>query len=217
MKFVIVAVLTVAVAAIVCLAHGRASRIQSEPGFRDFVKEPDLWNEIIHAREEADLAAEQATLGDAEDLAKQIERYVFGSETRGELWALGRRLKELSPKTNEALLRILKDESNKPKLVELRKGMFLEEAPVMRVCELFDGNMPSDAIELLAPYLSHESAQIRKECSLAIAETGLAEALPTIKQSLADEDEYVRSYALIGMERAHEYNRLSDHVGSEVI
>lgn len=133
------------------------------------------------------------------------------------MWAVGRQLGELSPKTNDALLSILRDKANEAKLAELRPGDLLEEAPVMRVCELFDGNMPAEAIELLEPYLSHESDQIRKDCILAVAESGWPEALPAIKRALADEDEYVRSYSLMGIGRAIKSGALSEGIRDGVI
>ena len=218
-KLVILGVVILVVIGIGLLrfTRGKTDSAQSEPGFREFVKDPDLWNEMIAESEEAGIAAQDAAAWDSEQLAQQVERYVFASETKRELWALGRQLKELSPKTNESLLGILKDKSNAAQLEKLRPGDLLEEAPVMRVCELFDGNMPSEAIELLVPYLAHESDQIRKDCILAIAESGLQEALPGIKQALADEDEYVRSYALMGMKRAIESETLSSELRSGVI
>ena len=76
----------------------------------------------------------------------------------------------------------------------------------MRVSSRFDGNLPT-----------HESDEIRKTCILAIAASGLAEALPAIKQSLADDDEHVRSYALMGMERAKEADKLSTEISSGVL
>ncbi|WP_160168332.1 DMP19 family protein [Novipirellula maiorica] len=87
----------------------------------------------------------------------------------------------------------------------------------MRVCELFKGNMPAEAFPLLQPFLAHESDEIRKSCILAIAETGSAESLPVIEQGLNDEDEYVRSYALMGMQRAIEANKLSPTVATGVV
>ncbi|GAB5405033.1 MAG: hypothetical protein Aurels2KO_32640 [Aureliella sp.] len=218
-KFIVTAVVILAVAgvAIFLLFREREQPAQTEPGFREFVKDPGLWNEMNEANEEAAAAAAAAAQWDDDQLAKEVERYVFSPKTSRDLWSIGRQLGELSPKTNDALLYILRDKANEAKLAELRPGDWLEEAPVMRVCELFDGNMPAEAIELLEPYLSHESDQIRKDCILAVAESGWPEALPAIKRALADEDEYVRSYSLMGMGRAIESAALSEEISDGVI
>ncbi|PAY19142.1 hypothetical protein CKO51_12300 [Rhodopirellula sp. SM50] len=218
-KFVIIGVVILVAASIGIFQylHVRTNRAQKEPGFREFVKDPNQWNEMIAESEDTGVFVEDAESWDSDQITQQIKRYVFGSETTRELWALGRQLKELSPRTNDALLAILKDESLNEKLSALQQGDLFEEAPIMRVCELFDGNLPAEAIALLTPALTHPSDQVRKECGLAIAESGWAEALPAIKQSLADDDEYVRSYALMGMTRAIEANKLSAEIRSGVL
>ncbi|MCA9140873.1 MAG: DUF4375 domain-containing protein [Planctomycetales bacterium] len=218
-KIVIICVVVLAIAGIALLQFLRAERdsAQSEPGFREFVKDPQLWNEMLDANAGASQLASEAESWGEDQLAEEVERYVFSPKTKRDLWAIGRQLGEMSPKTNDALLNILRDQTNETRLAQLRPGDFLEEAPVMRVCELFDGNMPAEAIELLTPYLSHESDQIRKDCILSVAESGLPEALPAIRRALADEDEYVRSYALMGMKRAIENDKLSDEIRFGVV
>lgn len=218
-KFVIIGVVVLGIAGVALFQfiRGQANSDQSEPGFREFVKDPALWDEMIDASEKSSIAAEKANSWGSDQLAKQVEQYVFSPETKRELWALGRQLRELSPKTNDVLIGILNDKSNAERLLELRPGDLLEEAPVTRVCELFDGNMPPEAIQLITPYVSHDSDQVRKDCILAIAESGLPEALPAIIRALSDKDEYVRSYALMGMKRAIESNKLSDEIESGVI
>jgi len=218
-KLVIISIFVLAVAGIAAfiVVRGRTSQAQSNPGFREFVKNPDLWNDMIALSEEEQALADESDSWDGDQIVEAVERFIFGAESKWDMSLLGRQLRELSPRTHEALLDILRDKSREAKLLELRPADFLEEAPLMKVCELFDGNMPPEAIELLTPYLSHESDLIRKECVLAIAESGRPEALPAIKQSLGDEDEFVRSYALMGMKRAMKAGKFSTEIGSGVI
>ena len=206
-----------AVIALVQLIRSRTNRVQPEPGFRDFVKNPDLWQEMIAANQETNGLVHDASSWDSEQVASQVKRYVFATDTRRQLWGLGLQLRELSPKTNEVLLRILNDKALAGRLAVLQQGDLLEDAPVMRVCELFNGHMPLEAIGLLEPYVSHKSVEIRKACGHAIARSGLPEALPAIKQALADEDEYVRSYALRGVRKAIESGKLSNEIRSGVV
>ncbi|MFN3160794.1 MAG: DUF4375 domain-containing protein [Rubinisphaera brasiliensis] len=216
---VILAVVFLAAASIMLFQFFRERResAQFEPGYREFVKDPSLWDEMINAHEEAAATVADTSRWDEAQIAEEVERYVFSPETKSDLWVLERQLIALSPKTNEALLGILSDNANEARLKQLLPSDLLDDAPVIRVCKLFDGNMPAEAIELLTPYLSHESNKIRQACILAVAESGLPEALPAIKRALADEDEYVRSFCLIGIKRAIESDKLSHEVGDGVI
>ncbi|TWU40191.1 hypothetical protein Q31b_35360 [Novipirellula aureliae] len=214
-KFLIVVIILFAFGlAIRHFARTRAGQTEKSPGFREFVKNPELWNDMIAGHEETDATAELANSWSVEEIRSNVERYVFAPESPRELWELGRVLRSLSPRTNDALMSILADESKQGQLAKLQQGDLLEEAPVMRICELFDGNMPVQAIPLLRPFLSHESDEIRKNCVLAIAETGLPESLPAVERAIEDKDEYVRSYALMGMKRAIEANELSPTVST---
>lgn len=56
---------------------------------------------------EVDATAQQAESWNGEEIRSNVVRYVSASETPRELWGLGRALKSLSPRTNDALLSIL--------------------------------------------------------------------------------------------------------------
>lgn len=216
-KFLIVVIILLAFGLVVRqFTRNRSGQAEKEPGFREFVKNPELWNDMIAGHGDIDAIMEEAKSWNAEEIRSNVERYVFAPESPRELWELGQILKSLSPQTNDVLISILEDESKQGQLAKLQQGDLQEEAPVMRVCDLFDGNMPAQALPLLWPFLSHESDAIRKNCVLAIAETGLPESLSAIERALEDTDEYVRSYALMGMKRAIDANVLSPTVAKGV-
>lgn len=83
-KFFIIAVVVLAVAgfALVQLLRNRIEPAQTESGFRDFIKDPDLWNEMSKANEDASIGAADAAEWNEDQLAKEVEHYVF-SPKRG--------------------------------------------------------------------------------------------------------------------------------------
>ena len=126
-KFVIIGLVIFAATSIAVFQILRSwtNQTEKEPGFREFVKEPSLLNDMIATSQDAGVSAEVAASWGSDQIKKQIERYVFKSEStweRWELWELRKRLRELYPRTNEALLALLRDESRQGKLLELRQG-----------------------------------------------------------------------------------------------
>lgn len=202
MKFILVGIggliLLTVVAAVIAT---RIKKQKDKLGFREFVKQPELFDEYVAEMEGEELAENEFASWGEDEISEQINRYVSGADdSRG----LRSALQSLTPKTHAPLIGIL----NKGRVKRKR----LDAAAIERLCELFDGTIPVEAISLLEPYLTHESDRIRKECVLAVAESGRAEALPAMKRALKDEDEFVRSYALIGLGRAIQANRLASEV-----
>jgi hypothetical protein len=65
-----------------------------------------------------------------------------------------------------------------------------------------------EAAGLLTPFLRSESDAIRKSVALIIGSVGTSQSLPELQLALKDEDEDVRSYALMGIQRAIEGGRI---------
>ncbi len=105
--FVVVLVILVVGLAIRQFMRTGAGQTQKQPGFREFVKNPEHWHDMIAEHQKVDATAEQAESWNAEEIRSNVVRYVSASETPRELWGLGRALKSLSPRTNDALLSIL--------------------------------------------------------------------------------------------------------------
>jgi hypothetical protein len=119
-----------------------------------------------------------------------------------------RLLKSLGRRTHPALLRILKDPEVRERLLEPTGENILPEAPLKRACNLLDEGPPPDTVDLLTPFLDEKSNEIRKSCAMAIASVGNESIIAPVRKALGDSDEYVRSYALMGLQRAIEGKRL---------
>jgi HEAT repeat protein len=79
------------------------------------------------------------------------------------------------------------------------------------------GDSPGpEVVEALAPFLNDSSKEIRKDAALAIAKTGAATITPLIRKAFSDEDEYVRSYALMGLEFALSRSGLPESVQQDL-
>ena len=118
----------------------------------------------------------------------------------------------LGLRTHPDLIKILKDESVRAKLtVPTRSdGTPFPEAPINRICELFERRPPPESVGLLSPYLNDRSKQIQESVALVIGSTGTPETVEPLRKALSDSDEYVRASALIGLKRAVKAKRLDE-------
>src|SRR5262249_42284402 len=136
-------------------------------------------------------------------------RFVFDVESRRTAWADGKVLQGLGGKTHPHLLTILGDQSLRVKLVKPTGVDLLPEAPFNRVCFLLEESPPEAAVPLLSPFLNESSDGIRKDAAIVLGSIGTESVTAPVRLALRDSDEYVRSYALMGLGRAIEAGRLS--------
>lgn len=186
------------------------------PGFLDYVMNPQLLNEFEEAARAADEYAETASSWSDAQIAAEVRQFVFDTESSEDAWAEAQALRSLGSRTHPVLLEILRKPSLHSKLVVPTGKDSQPEAPFNRLCELLGEAPPVESAELLARYLDEPSDEIRKDAALAIGCTGAASAIPSIRKALGDSNEYVRSYALMGLERARERGHLSDACGREL-
>ncbi len=211
---IIIATLAIVTVGILLFLRVKKFGRGGEFGFRDVVRNPLLWQEMVEKNAQPE--SKRLPNWSAAEIEKQVRQYVFAKGDEEDAAPLKNVLKALSPQTHEPLMVILRDRSNQEALSELREERYSKTAPVMRLCDLFAGSMPEEAIDLLKPFLEHKSDEIRKGCMLAVAESGLGKALPAVVSALKDEDEYVRSYTLIGLKRALEANALSNELSAGI-
>lgn len=143
--------------------------------------------------------------GSSTEIARLVDFFIFDAKTSRDAWRELRILAKLGSEAYPRALAILRDPSMKERLTVLTKREnSLPEGPINRLCEIFHQNTPppEEAATLLAPYLQSESAEIRKSVALTIGSIASADLLPDLRRALSDENEYVRSYALMGIQRA---------------
>ena len=188
------------------------SKGQELNSFWDFVRNPDAMPDLDEFHKEVDDAA-AALSGSPNEIAQLVDYFVFEAKSSRDAWAELRVLAKLGSQAYPRALEILQDPSMKGRLSALAEDKsLLPEAPINRLCEIFDQDAapPEEAAFLLAPYLQSASDEIRKSAALIIGSIAAADSLPDLRRVLTDQDEYVRSYALMGIQRAINGNRIKE-------
>lgn len=171
-------------------------------GFKEVVKNPELWEEMEKARERQDRAVEAAKTWTEERITKAVKHFVFEVESSAKASGEQKILLSLGEKTHAAIFQILSEDSVRKELTVPTGTNLVPEAPINRVCKLLDKSAPVKVVELLAPFLDDNSYHVRASLSLVIGSVGAPICIPLLKRTLADPEDHVRSFALIGLDRA---------------
>lgn len=190
----------------------RNEKDQVEWGFKDVVKNPDYLAEVGQGMQAADEAAGAAQNWSDEKVAAATRHFILEVSTGREAWEEARILQSLQRRAHPAVLELLGEVNLYDRLVKPTGDDLGPEAPFNRACDLLGDAPPREAVGLLAPFLNDRSEEIRKDAVLAIAKTGTEEIIPYVRKAFADSDEYVRSYALMGIEFALERDGLAEAV-----
>ena len=207
-------VLIVAVIAVAFVVAKKRKRL--DWGFKDVVKNPKYWVGLNRAQAEVESAAMAARNWDDGKVASLTKAFVLKATSSRDAWEQAGILKELGARTHPTVLGLLREPTLYGRLVKPTGKNILPEAPFNRACDLLGDSPEADAVEALAPFLSDPSEEIRKDAALAIAKTGAATITPLVRKALSDQDEYVRSYALMGLEYALSRSGLPDSTQAEL-
>ena len=199
-------------AAIAVIFSVARSRNRSGWGFKDVVKNPDYWEGADRIRAEVDSAAEAAKGWDDQKVASATEKYVLKATSSREAWDEARILGALGERTHPTVLVLLRNPSLYAQLVKPTGKDLLPEAPFNRACDLLGDSPEPGAVDALQPFLNDPSEEIRKDAAFVIAKTGASAITPLVRKAFSDEDEYVRSFALMGLEYALDRQGLADDV-----
>jgi HEAT repeat protein len=206
----------IAIAAIAILIATKKHN-PSKWGLKDVVKNPVYWQSVNQAEQEADSAVLAAKNWSDAKIADLTRRFVLEATSSRDAWNEARILRALGERTHPIVLGLLRDASLYSRLVKPTGKDILPEAPFNRACDLLGDSPGPEAVEALAPYLNDSSKEIRKDAALAVAKTGVAAIIPLVRKAFSDPDEYVRSYALMGLEFALNRSGLSERVQGELL
>jgi HEAT repeat protein len=191
-------------------------RYPSSWGFKDVVKNPDYWESADQAHDELNAAVETAKSWSDERIASATRQFILEATSTRDAWDQARILRELGKRTHPTVLGLLGDSSLYSRLVKPTGMDVLPEAPFNRACDLLGDAPESEAIEPLAPFLNDPSEGIRKDAAMAMAKTGAGSITPLVKKALSDPDEFVRTYALMGLGYALNRSGLAESVRQEL-
>jgi HEAT repeat protein len=79
-------------------------------------------------------------------------------------------------------------------------------SPFERIVDLLEPIGPADAARPLAKFMDHEDDHFREQSAFALGNIGTAECIVPMLKAL-DDDDYVRSYAMAGIQRGMEAKR----------
>lgn len=213
----------VAIIALVFQAKNRENSIQMEAeednreiqSFWDVARRPEMMSSLSSMEAEAHELASQIR-DSPEQIADLVDFFIFEGEEDIGPWFERIILMDLGELSHPKLIEILRDPSLREALVvpdfeedESRAPSF----PLGRLCYLFDADEatpPAEAAPLIAPFLSSTEDEIRKRVALALGSIGTSETVEPLRAVLKDEDEYVQSYALMGIQRAIDGDRLAE-------
>lgn len=207
-------ILSLAVIGVVVAAFWTRSEGPKINSFWDFVRNPKAMPDLDQFHKDVEDSA-AAISGSEEEIAKLVDFFVFEAKTSDEAWREKRIIAKLGEKGYPRALEILRDESTHKRLVVLTGDEdSLPNASICRLAEIFDQDAPPppDAGVLLSRFLRSESAEIRKSVALIIGSIGSAQSLPDLERAVKDEDEYVKSFALMGIQRAISGDRIDQSV-----
>jgi HEAT repeat protein len=117
-------------------------------------------------------------------------------------------------------LKILEDAATQPTLLRERtstRWSGLPQTPAQRACELLANHPLPAAIPRLQTLLGAVHDGTRKTAALALGRTGDPAAVEGLRLALGDRDEYVRSYAGIGLERAEKAGQLASTTRQQLV
>ncbi len=179
-------------------------------GFKEAAKNPRLWKAMTMegAQEKAFAKETAATISD-EDLANLAEYFIFEIAHEDDAWLAGRTLKEVDPARRGLLFEsILTKPDNAGRLVKPRPddSRYGSRTPIERLCRLVDDGICPPSV---ANFARNPEASIRKAAVLAICATGSLEMVPVFEMAARDNEDYVRSYAMMGLNRALKASRLA--------
>lgn len=210
MKHLLIAALCTAALLCIALLLGpvsRARRDDAPGGFRDWVKRPD-YKRAVGQRMAADEEERRSlrvpeSIPEAE-IGKMVDR-LFVREDRNALNFS--RLELVGAKAHSHLRRALAD----PRIAERFDGMGPWDGspyvPLQRVAGLLRRIDEPLVVSALSAYVDHPDKEVRKVVAITLGEIGSTECGDAVVTVLGDPDDYVRSYAMMGIGRGVEAGR----------
>ena len=165
-------------------------------GFLDYLKNPS------YRQEAAEYFAVRDALEVADDISdEEIQKMVDKLGSDDDEFNLDR-LKLVGEKAFPMLIKVLENRSLASQRISDGDEEVDEfsESIFERVVDLLHPYGLSEATEALSAYVDHEEDHFRKYAAYALGNIGSDECVDPILKALADQDDYVRSYAIMGMQ-----------------
>jgi HEAT repeat protein len=203
---VIALALVLCVLAIVAFLLFRSRDAVTPGGFRDWVKNPDY----KHAAEQ--YFAERDALTVPDDISQdEIQTMVDRLFVEGDDDFNLDKLKLVGDKATPLLIAALNSDRAFKATFSEGGHSFDAQSPFERICNLLEETCPPAAVNALKRYAAHPDGDFRKHAAIALGNIGTDACIDPIVKLLGDEDDYVRSYAMMGIERGIDGDRCTDN------
>lgn len=169
-------------------------------GFRSWLKNPE------ERKDAADYFAALHALEVPDDISStEIRKMVARLFVQADDDFNFERLKIVGSKAVPELIEALAD----PRTSSAKfNGHILDsQSPFERICDLLGRAGAPEAASPLARYVSHHNEHFRKLAALTLGSIGTSECIAPLVKALDDDDDYVRSYAMMGIERGIDAGR----------
>lgn len=192
---------------VVLWLRSRRSRQFGGVGFREYVRNP-----VFRSRVTSSFAHRNAIV---EKLAKRPAKELVTMLLDGERYdAVKHAIKTAGPSVIPVLIDALYEpefrQKTDPKEQDKIHLLRRRSAPLVTVLECLEAYAPEEAVPAIAPLVEDDDEEIRKHTALLLGTIGADSAVGPLTRSLSDDDDYVRSYATMGILRAIEAERISD-------
>lgn len=205
MKFATIAVLILCIVAIAAFFLLRGRQDSEAGGFRDWVKNPD------YKRTAAEYFAARDALTVPDDISgAEIQHMVDQLFVEEDDDFNFDRLELVGEKAVPLLIDTLSEDRTRTTAFSMDGEDYIDGSPFERICDLLEPFGPPKAVPALLPYTTHANDYFRKTAAITLGNIGSKDCVVPITRLLDDDDGYVRSYAMMGIERGIEASRCTD-------
>ncbi|MGV2334580.1 MAG UNVERIFIED_CONTAM: HEAT repeat domain-containing protein [Planctomycetaceae bacterium] len=151
-------------------------------------------------------SSEPRTRGAADEDSPAIVKLVAGLFDEQNTAACAQ-LEKIGKPAVPALIRALSDPRTTSVNFEFRGFHPGGYSPFERITSLLEPFAPSDAVRPLENCLQHQDSDFRKTAAQALGNIGTADCISPVLRALQDPDDYVRAYAMSGIDRGMNADR----------
>lgn len=206
MKWAVVALLSVGVLGAVVLLFLRSRQLpgDSPGGFRDWVKNPAYKNNFESRIAERDAIVIPEDIS-ADEIQQMVDRLYVQKDEDFNMHRLGL----VGAKATPQLVAALKND--RTFTMTFPRGGHVADplSPFESICDVLTDIAPREAAEPLIRYASHEDEHFRKHAALVLGSIGSDECADAAATLLNDDEDYVRSFVMLGLKRSVPAGRCS--------
>ena len=191
------------VVAVAFIAYRLLKRGNGAPGgFREWLTNPD------YRKAAADYFAAREALKVPDDISDdEIQKMVDRLYKKTDEDFNFDRLKLVGEKAVPMLIEALENPRTASLTFSDGGHAFDPKSPFERIVDLLQPIGPASAAKPLATYVQHKDDHFRKYAAIALGNIGTSECIAPMLLALDDADDYVRSYAMMGIQRGIDSKR----------